>query len=286
MQNEVKMATVLPCNSFFCDENSTGLCCTTGRRIRSSRYCLQTVTTKSLFTLSCLFIVTEYVTSFLIATGQPANMSRTSEVVDFWDQWREIIVHENYPEPVHSATGGLLNKTTPVICGGGINNWPPFSSLCYTLTEPPDPAANDTDLPEDPEPVAVMSQARWGAASIVIHDGNTLWVTGGTNGRNDLSSTEFITLTDGSGPGPDLPVPVRSHCLVELDADRIMLIGGVSSSGGETRSKGTWIFHMNTLEWTMGPDLRIGRRYHSCGIVRDEDNGTITDLLVVTGNHL
>ena len=86
-----------------------------------------------------------------------------------------------------------------------------------------------------------LSQRRYGAASIVIDNGKTLWITGGKSSQGYLKSTEFVTLKDDSTdlnpsssfsiqPGPDLPIATAHHLLIKLNSTTAMLIGGDNAS--------------------------------------------------------
>ena len=73
-----------------------------------------------------------------------------------------------------------------------------------------------------------------------MHNGGTLWVTGGAEGlwEYSLDSTEFVTTSSSTGGdfqsngiGPRLPKWLHHHCLEKLSPDMAMVIGG--SSDGE-----------------------------------------------------
>ena len=104
----------------------------------------------------------------------------------------------DYPIPVYGATGGLLGSN-PVVCGG----WP-YTDECYKIS------AKKADL------VVKMTTKRGNVASVTIN-GTLLWITGGADASNNyLSSTEFIHLEDGTMPGPDLPIAVYGHAMINI----------------------------------------------------------------------
>ena len=60
----------------------------------------------------------------------------------------------------------------------------------------------------------------------------------------------------------DLLVPLFLHCMVNIGNDKFMVIGG--QNGKESFSAETFIFDSNSKIWLQGPDLKFGRRSHSC----------------------
>ena len=200
-------------------------------------------------------------------TVRPLN---TSEVIDLEDPLSHCDNLGEYPDPSASyATGALLNDS-PFICGGGNRTRRDFRDTCHA------PGTNAT--------LAVMSTPRRGAASVVIlHDGeNRLFVTGGESRRigkkGILSSTELVTANQTSSiVGPDLPYPVRYHCLLTVNSSSLMLIGGETTIGPSFYL----VFNLTSFTWTIGrSSLRQRRSNHACGKVKDE-NATDPDNVVI-----
>ena len=164
----------------------------------------------------------------------------------------------DFPISVEGATGGLIGNTV-IICGGY------YVDECYSLTS------------EKVTLATHMSVGRWRAASIVIND-TTLWVTGGSNdGR--LASSEYVTMT-GTWPGPDLPMALDQHAIVNINSTYSMFIGGFSGS----ISASTFYWNHNEWEWISGPSLIQARGEHSAGIVTDRLDGfTEKRFVVVAG---
>ena len=104
-----------------------------------------------------------------------------------------------YPIDVYGASGALVG-TTMVSCGGFGDGT--YYDSCYKF----DKQNNQWTF------LSKMSSPRSGSAAISIHNG--VWITGGYDGDNDLSSTEFIFLNGTKKDGPSLPEPRGSHCLV------------------------------------------------------------------------
>ena len=71
-----------------------------------------------------------------------------------------------------------------------------------------------------------------------------------------LDKAEFTTLTEVTEI-TDLPVPVHQHCMVKINEDEILLIGGKQSNQ-------TWHFSIRMENWEPGPDMPEARSYHKC----------------------
>ena len=107
------------------------------------------------------------------------------------------LLANNVPR-VSGATGGLL-QNSPIICGG-MDSQDNISQDCVVIGQP--------------EMETKMIEKRKGAASVAL-DSGTLWIVGGYNGKDFLSSTEFIKLGQLSVKGPDLPYPNFGHCMIQ-----------------------------------------------------------------------
>ena len=59
---------------------------------------------------------------------------------------------------------------------------------------------------------------------------STLWITGGEDGANYLKSTEFVFVNQPPIEGPDLPFAISGHCMVQVDARTIFIVGGSLST--------------------------------------------------------
>ena len=72
--------------------------------------------------------------------------------------------------------------------------------------------------------------------------------------------------------GPDLPVKVCSHTMISINNEVSMLIGGdvEDSMGSQHVSYKTWFYNHTNDEWTLGPELIIGRCDHTAGIITDK----------------
>ena len=117
---------------------------------------------------------------------------------------------------------------------------------------------------------------RFAAASVVMFDTN-LWISGGQydGSYTYLSSTEFIFLNGTKDVGPELPIALSKHVMVNLKGNLTMVIGGQSAwdlSGSKVyyTSEKTIRYNHTQQSWSGGPTLKNPRHYHAVGIVTDE----------------
>ena len=121
---------------------------------------------------------------------------RKSNCLDDVNQWH----HSS------GAAGGVLQAgRVAVLCGGYVSGY--YSLACYTFNQE--------------QAFANMSMPR-GYGSAVAWDENTLWVTGGTNGLEKLSSTELVSLNEPTAKaGPELPKKMQGHCMVKFNKNHV-----------------------------------------------------------------
>ena len=194
----------------------------------------------------------------------------------------------------YGATGALV-KGSVVVCGGYDGG---FLDECHTVSK-----SNITFLTH-------IDYSRYGAASIAVK--NTLWVLGGRNPAY-LSSTEYVGMNMSSEPIPSendwncqngkqitmsklcdgqqdcdegedeehcmMPLPLRSHTILEIEPYVFMLIGGYSypSFSDKTFIKKAY------QNWTPGPNLTEARNYHTAGLITDQI--TLKKSVVVFGGR-
>ena len=123
-----------------------------------------------------------------------------------------------------------------------------------------------------------MSKKRGYAASLITNE-NNLWVTGGAEGSQILSSTEYILKNGESIEGPNLPRAIAAHTVVGINSTFSMFIGGFIS--GLFALDLTYYYDNYNQVWFDGPRLNFPRSFHGSGIVTDLI--TRERLLVVTG---
>ncbi len=137
---------------------------------------------------------------------------------------------------LQGATGGILvDPDNPeaiqiVVCGGRIIDTDIESNRCFNLNNPEEQMSVGTghlfELPSL-------------AASLVIDNGKSLWMTGGHYYDDPSSVTELLamqTMQDENNnntlrmftldEGPVLPYFFYGHCLVKVTATIVMIVGG------------------------------------------------------------
>ena len=107
---------------------------------------------------------------------------------------------------------------------------------------------------------------------MVLNHGQTLWVTGGRD------NTTVNVTPAGSNPGPDLPLAVDGHCLLQINSTTVMMIGGVTVG---SYSKQSWILNLESGLWIRGPDMKFRRDKLACGVISDSIDGT--PLVIAAG---
>ena len=87
----------------------------------------------------------------------------------------------DFKEPFerYAATGGIIDNQI-VVCGGKSKQGGRHNDCSVISNEYEHRQLN-------------MQYKRYGASSVTVNI-TSIWITGGNNGQNDLSSTEFITL--------------------------------------------------------------------------------------------
>ena len=215
------------------------------------------------------------------------------------------------------STGGVLTSrgedgqaiVIPILCGGdallGAND------KCYQLQ-------GDGRKGSEffvPTVVGVLRERRAEAASVVIFNGTTLWITGGTFSPH---TTEWINVSmlqpthhvNGTVqpsqllPGIDLPTGLEFHCLEAVNGDMVILNGGLDSSDvGAPHQALTWTMDINRndplllnsskmnygTEWTPRASMKQVRVSHSCGVVKDtggESSHLIRKYVVAAGGEI
>ena len=184
---------------------------------------------------------------------------------------------------IKGAVGGFLG-TKPLICGGMKVQYDKdlkeysdeYSDKCLLIT------------PKKTEKLRIMQSKRFNAASLVLK-GSILWVTGGNDGTNTLSSTEFIE--NKATGGPELPKRLEGHKMIGITDDLTLLIGGgylKEATHEKTQIATTYYFNHDKTQhekgiWSEGPPMQYKRRNHAVGIVTDRI--TLEKVVFVTGGE-
>ena len=74
--------------------------------------------------------------------------------------------------------------------------------------------------------------------------------------------------------GPQLPFSVSFHCMVQIDVQNFLIVGGKQDN---KNSRSTWIIEYigNQFKVTEGALMNQDRRLHSCGRMIDKDGKTV-----------
>ena len=80
--------------------------------------------------------------------------------------------------------------------------------------------------------------------------------------------------------GPELPIAVYRHAMINIGIDKTVVIGGDTESYSSAK---TFIYNHNHGNWSYGPSLILGRHRHAAGIVTDEV--THETHAIVTGGY-
>ena len=126
-----------------------------------------------------------------------------------------------------------------------------------------------------------MLKSRAFAASVVLNE-STLWITGGLGvDYQGLNSTELVDLNQNKSFESSIKLPnnLQLHCLIKLNENQVMLVGGFSSNGPEAR---TYLFDFDTMTWYPGVNLTYPRYGHSCGLFKKGGSAT---AVVVGGSN-
>ena len=210
----------------------------------------------------------DYETLFLLVGG---IFSSLTHAID--PSTNEFFVLPPYPHPCNTPVGYFTNHSI-IVCGGrdcGFDLSHPLTTLstkCYRLE-------GNSWIPLDFQ----MSSIKYHPASININD--KLWVFGGGNGFTyPTTTTEYLDLKkqDGFLPGPDLPIGLVSHCVTQLSATSIIIIGGFTPHGlsfphglDTTVLKNTFVFDFDSNQWSTGPSNLYRRGAPGCAIFRMDD---------------
>ena len=166
----------------------------------------------------------------------------------------------SFSTAISATVGGLSLKNKPIICGG----WNEITNL-------PDCYEYDND---NWDTFSSMSVPRKYAAASTVPGTNRLIVSGGEdqNGAEELTENGWTT----AALSP-LAVFMSGHCMVHLDATRIMFIGGRHNYN---RSPETYIYNYDDNTWEKGPDLNSRRENHACGkILKDKMSNEFTVIV-------
>lgn len=100
-----------------------------------------------------------------------------------------------------------------------------------------------------------LSSPRAAHSALAVDESVVL--VGGTVGGPALSTTDVMRLGRWA-PGPELRTPRVKHAVAVVPGDRVLVVGGSSSTEGRTLLATTELIHLTTGEVTGGPTLSEG----------------------------
>lgn len=190
----------------------------------------------------------------VILITQGLKLSDRTEKVTFYDQsfLGEGCAFNKQAAPIYGATGGFMLGKDPIICGG-------FS--------PESKVQTDCKLAFglDPDPIGLIEPRAFAAS--LVKKASELWITGGINSHfTPLKSTELLDATNKIiSKGPELPIPLQLHCLVKLNDDQVVFIGGKTTNG---TVNSTFLYDFTNAQWIRGPDLQVPRFGQFCTLIQ------------------
>ena len=227
---------------------------------------IQQVSDMQLSRISPFIHVSIIVVEEVIITGFGEDNSKM-EVLQTLDAKTNLCHASSYDYPLDvGVSSGALVDNQIIICGGDISATETDS--CFKFGKD-----------QNWKRFGKMSRPRSASASVALPDG--IWVTGGSEQDEILKTTEVIYLNGTTVPGPQLPEPRYTHCLVKYK-DTIFSIGGFYN-GLPTTS--VWIFSARNQirQIGNGPNLKYARNLHACGIFNSNEHGG-RPVLVVAGS--
>ena len=112
-----------------------------------------------------------------------------------------------------------------------------------------------------------MEQERLYANSIKFQD--KMIVSGGRKDTDVYGTGEFI---DSQHTIIQLPEGLYGHAFLNINETTSIIIGGKATVISNEYSKKTHYYDHYKKEWTNGPELNIGRAFHTAGVLVDHDS--------------
>ena len=111
---------------------------------------------------------------------------------------------------VYGPAWGLLKQKYPFACDG---NYEEDKNDCYIYQDG-----------QWQKSVSLPVQSRWGGTTVLNE--TTLWIAGNFE-AHDMKLSLLINPFEGTvQAGPELPYNIRTQCMINIDEDRVMFIGG------------------------------------------------------------
>ena len=213
----------------------------------------------------------------MVSAGSDGYFLQQAEAMSMFDNGTTLRCRpkqfNNFPSfrvstgrPLMLDTGLSSPKFAPIpVSCGGIRDDGSRSRVCFRL---------DSD-----EPIATMENHRYGAASVVMDHGKTLWVTGGYDNLlgGELHSIEKFhvsdnnqTLTKSAADGDKLPRRMSLHCTEMVSSVLLINFGGEEYGSSVPIIDQTWTRDLNANDgqnWIPRSPMNKARKEHSCGVI-------------------
>ena len=187
---------------------------------------------------------------------ESANLSNLSDVKECYVG---VNRSESFDDKIVGASLLQVNQNKHLIqCGGMSLRSGNLTSNCFYLNKSSE----------------VLPRAFASSDIISTTNGsNMIFLAGGEDAYGLLNSTEIITINDNDSDiitvrGPDMPLTLQYHCLVFLNPDSIMVIGGRDIF--KRPQENTYRLELNKtpMLWSLAPRLNQKRLGHSCGLLQ------------------
>jgi len=196
----------------------------------------------------------------------PSGDTNTIEVIDLSSSTTTCSLVQNFPYIVRGIAGGLINSTTPFVCGGiGPTN------QCYFYKKP-----NWVSFPG-----MTTNRYHFGATTLTSYKGKPAQIFA-IGSEFPLYSEIFDGTSWSNANIPNLPERYYLPCLTWINEFTLLLCGGwqgTNTNGGTNAI----LISMTTYTWSYAPNM-IGARFgHGCGKIISDSIGSQISIIVAGG---
>ena len=207
-----------------------------------------------------LIIFSEF-SKVMVAIGETSSV----EIVDLLSTSTQCQNFPNLSRSGYGARGELDYNGNRIVCGGY-----PSTDKCETFL-------NGQWVSMEP-----LNEAR-SFSSIIkfpfLNDSVSLFSTGSYDPY--LNSAEVLVNGKWEKWYVPLPVNIGAHCMVILNSTTVILIGGKQDS--VAYSSKTYFLDIRTQTWFKGPELKFGRRAHSCARIPSKSQSSQYSIIAAGG---
>ena len=188
----------------------------------------------------------------LVMNGHPGNKnSKKTEIIDLKEPESKNCITAKFPYGLKSAFYGMIEPDIPMVCGGVD---PDDKKLHH------DNCAMLVNGQYELSPFKLETKRKLISDSVATINGSLVAVGGKNPDDGELKSVEIVSPYQ-AGKLADLPYPLRGHCVVTIDENRLIAISG---HGLERMQKDTFVYDLKENQWTPSHQLNIGRLFHAC----------------------